>query len=471
MPIDARPPKQTNEDANGWVRTELESVDFGDRRLNKRGMKILQKLYGKPQSSIPQAMGSWAEAKAAYRFISNPKVTAEKILNPHQQSTRSRIQEHPVVLAVQDTTELNYTAHKSTKGLGTIGSSSNLRGMHVHTTIALTPDRVPLGIIDQYTWIRPEKEYGKKVKRKQKPIEEKESVKWLISLKVTEAIQEENPDVQLINVGDREADIYDLFKYASGLKSQLLVRGSWDRCVDHEENHLWPYLEAQPVAATLEITVPHKKSRKLRTATAELRFASVAIRPPSARRDKEESVTIYAVYLHEPDPPKEADRLSWMLLTTIPVANAQEALTIVDFYAARWSIEVFHRILKSGCKIEKRQHQTAQRLRNCLALDSLVAWRIQLLTMLGRETPDLPCDVVFEDYEWKALYCYVHKTTEPPVEPPSLNEAILLVARVGGFLARKSDGYPGTTVLWRGLQQLTTISFAWFAFGPGRLPP
>jgi hypothetical protein len=454
MPIDSRPPEQTDQDANGWVRTELESVDFGDKRLNKRGIKILHKLYGQPQSSIPQTMGSWGETKAAYRFISNPKVTPEKILKPHQKSTLSRIQEHPVVLAVQDTTELNYTAHKSTEGLGTIGSSSKLRGMHVHTTMALTPDRVPLGIIDQYTWIRPETEYGKKVKRKQKPIEEKESIKWLISLKATEAIQEENPDVQLINVGDREADIYDLFKYASGLTSQLLVRGSWDRCVDHEENHLWPYLEAQPVAATLEITVPHKKSRKLRTATAQLRYASVTIRPPRARRDKEKSVNIYAVYLHEPDPPKDADRLSWMLLTTIPVANTQEALTIVDFYAARWSIEVFHRILKSGCKIEKRQQQTAERLRKCLALDSLVAWRIQLLTMLGRETPDLPCDVVFEDYEWKALYCYVHKTTEPPAEPPPLNEAVLR-----------------TTVLWRGLQQLTTISFAWFAFGPGRSPP
>jgi hypothetical protein len=416
-------------------------------------------------------MGTWSDTKAAYRFVSNPKVTAEKILEPHQLSTVSRMQAQSVVLAVQDTTELNYTSLKKTKGLGTIGSSPKLRGMHVHTTLALTPDRVPLGIIDQYTWICPPQEYGKKGERKQKPIEEKESVKWLVSLKATEAIQQENPDLQLINVGDREADIYDLFKYASGLKSQLLVRASWNRSVEHEENYLWPYLEAQPVAATLEISVPHTKTRKLRTATVQLRYAPVVLRPPSGRRNKEKSVSVYAVYLHEPDPPKGAEPLSWMLLTTIPVINAQDALLTVEYYAARWSIEVFHKILKSGCKIEKRQNQTAERLRTCLALDSLVAWRIQLLTMLGRKTPDLPCDVVFEDYEWKALYCYVHKTTEPPAEPPPLNEAVLLVARVGGFLARKSDGFPGTTVLWRGLQQLTTISFAWFAFGPGRPPP
>lgn len=277
--------------------------------------------------------------------------------------------------------------------------------------------------------------------------------------------------MQLINIGDREADIYDLFKHASGCKSQLLVRGSWDRRVDHDQNYLWPHVEAQPVVDTFDITVPHTKSRKLRTATVCLRYAPVTIFPPVRRRAKEEPVTIYAVYLHEIAPPEDADRLSWMLLTTIEVTGKQHALTIVEYYAARWGIEVFHKILKSGCKIEKRQHQTAARLRNCLALDTLVAWRIQLLTMLGRETPHLPCDIVFEKYEWQALYCFVNKTTEPPDEPPSLNEAILLVARVGGFLARKSDGNPGTTVLWRGLQQLTTISFAWFAFGPGRPPP
>jgi hypothetical protein len=470
-PIDLRPPEQTNQDANGWVRTELESVSFGDKRLNKRARKIIEFFSAHPRASIPQATGTWAETKATYRFIDNQKVTPDKILEPHKETSESRIQEHPVVLAVQDTTELNYTAHPATEGLGTIGRRSDSRGMHVHTTMAYTPERVPLGIIHQSSWARPIEEYGKKAKRKQKPIEEKESSKWLHSIEATEAIQQQNPDVVLINIGDREADIYDLFKYGAGLKSKLLVRGSWNRRVEHDENYLWPHLEAQPVAETRHIAVPDKKSKKLREAKVELRFAPVTICAPSRRRHEEPPVNIYAVYLNEPNPPKGVEPLSWMLLTTLEVTNTEEAWKIVEYYAVRWSIEIFHRILKSGCRIEKRQLQTAERLRKCLALDSIVAWRIQLLTMLGRQVPDLPCDVVFDDHEWKALYCFVNKTTDPPAEPPPLAEAVLMVARIGGFLARKSDGHPGTTVLWRGLQQLTTISFAWFAFGPGRSPP
>jgi len=217
--------------------------------------------------------------------------------------------------------------------------------------------------------------------------------------------------------------------------------------------------------------VPVKKSKKVRTATLELRFVPVTICAPRLRRAAEDPIPLYAVYVNEPNPPAGIAPLSWMLLTTIPISGVEEAMTIVGYYTARWGIEVFHRILKSGCRIEERQLHTAEGLRKCLALDSIVAWRIQFLTMLGREAPDLPCDVVFEEYEWKALYCFVHRTTHPPESPPALSEAIKLVARVGGFLARKGDGVPGPMVLWRGLQELATISFAWFAFGPERPPP
>jgi hypothetical protein len=416
-------------------------------------------------------MGSWPDSKSAYRFISNPKVTPEKILQPHIDATQSRIHGQKIILAVQDTTDLNYTHHPCVKGLGTIGSSPKLRGMHVHTTMAFTPERVPLGLIAQQTWIRPVEEYGKKVTRISRPIEEKESYKWIMSLNATEAVQEKYPDTLLVNVGDREADIYDLFKLASKYKCELLVRASWNRRVEHEENYLWPCMEAKPVAATLEMNVPIKKSKKLREATVEIRFANITIRPPKLREKEEKSIEITAVYLNEPNPPEGTKPLSWMLLTTLSVANDRESLTIIGYYSARWGIETFHRVLKSGCKIEKRQLQTAERLRSCLVLDSIVAWRILLLTMLGRQTPDLPCDVIFEEYEWKALYCYVHKTIEPPDKPPSISEAVQLVARVGGFLGRKSDGLPGTMVLWRGLQQLSTISFAWFSFGPGGKSP
>jgi hypothetical protein len=460
--------QSSQQEAAAWVRTELESADFGDERLHKRALRILERFWAHPQWSIPTAMGCWAETKATYRFITNPRVTAERILGPHKEATASRMKEHPVVLAVQDTTELNYTSHEALEDIGTIGSSRTLLGMLVHSTIAFTPERLPVGIIDQHTWVRPVEEFGKKASRAQRPIEEKESFKWLLSVTTVEAIQQQLPDVQFVSVGDREADIYELFAYAEGLKTRLLVRASVDRSLENEEDCLWKHMEAQPAAQTLEMVLPVKKSKKVRTATVEVRFAPVTLRPPRAHQGEGKPVDIHAVYVNEPNAPAGVAPLSWMLLTTIPVSDAEGALTVASHYSVRWGIEVFHRILKTGCRIEERQLQSAERIRTCLALDSLVAWRIQFLTILGRETPDLPCDVVFEEYEWKALYCFVHKTTKPPAEPPPLREAVKMLARVGGFLARKRDGQPGPTVLWRGLQELATICFAWFAFGPGR---
>ena len=198
--------QSSQQEAAAWVRTELESADFGDERLHKRALRILERFWAHPQWSIPTAMGCWAETKATYRFITNPRVTAERILGPHKEATASRMKEHPVVLAVQDTTELNYTSHEALEDIGTIGSSRTLLGMLVHSTIAFTPERLPVGIIDQHTWVRPVEEFGKKASRAQRPIEEKESFKWLLSVKTVEAIQQQLPGVQFVSVGDREAD-------------------------------------------------------------------------------------------------------------------------------------------------------------------------------------------------------------------------------------------------------------------------
>ena len=276
---DSQSQQPFKQDDSNWIDTEFNTIDLGDDRLDKRAAKVLHSFFDKPQSSIPEAMGSWSDSKGTYRFISNPKVTPEKILRPHTDATQSRIHNQKIILAVQDTTSLNYTHHPCVKGLGTIGSSSELRGMHVHTTMAFTPERVPLGLIAQQTWIQPVEEYGKKVTRKSRPIEEKESYKWILSLDATEAIQEKYPDTLLVNVGDREADIYDLFKLTSKYKCELLVRASWNKRVEHEENYLWPCMEAKPTAATLKMNVPIKKSKKLREAMVEIRFANITIRP------------------------------------------------------------------------------------------------------------------------------------------------------------------------------------------------
>jgi len=297
MADEFQPPRSSDETSSEWIRTELESVDIGDKRLNARVVRVIDKFWKQPQASIPKATGSWSGAKAAYRLLSNPKVTPEKVLAPHLESVRSRMEGHRVVLAGQDTTDLNFTSHPATEGLGTIGSSPKLRGMHVHTTVAVTPERVPLGLIQHQTWIRPENEFGKKTERRKKVFEEKESVKWLHSLQAVEQLQAKLPDVQFISAGDREADIYDLFKHAAGMKADRLVRASSNRRLECEEEYLWEHVEAQPVAQELEMRIPVKKSKKWRTATLELRFAPVAICAPRYRHSTEEPILLSAVYV------------------------------------------------------------------------------------------------------------------------------------------------------------------------------
>jgi hypothetical protein len=444
-----------------WVKTELRSAKLGDRRLDKRLAIIVEAFANLPQASIPQASGLWSKTKATYRFLNNDKVTPQNILQPHQQATQQRVSQKKVVLAVQDTTSLNYTHLPQTQGLGHIGTDPRSRGIIVHTTLALTPERLPLGIICQQSWTRPH--YGSAKKRRKKSIDYKESQKWLHSFAATEELQKQIPQTLLINVADRESDVYELFLQAARCRTKLLIRAAWDRRVDHCQKHLWPYLEAQPLAATQQVQITRRKEKKSRTASVEIRFAKVTLKPPR-RAPALCSLSLYAVYVNEPHPPRGEPALSWMLLTTIKLHSAAQAIQCSQYYAVRFTIEMFHKVLKSGCRVEKRQLQSAEGLRRCLAIDSLIACRILALTMLGRTVPDLPCSVIFEDHEWQSLYCFIHQTAKPPMAAPSLNQAIGWIARLGGFLGRKGDGHPGAIVLWRGLQRLSDISLAWITF-------
>ena len=175
---------------------------------------------------------------------------------------------------------------------------------------------------------------------------------------------------------------------------------------------------------------------------------------------------LWAVLAREVDAPAGAEPVEWLLLTTVTVENFEQAVQRLQWYTGRWQIEVFHRTLKSGCRIETRQLGAADRLEACLAVDLVVAWRIAHLTKLGRETPEVPCTVYFEPHEWQALTAFVARRPEPSATPPSLREAIRLVASLGGFLGRKGDGEPGTQTIWLGLQRLDDIAAAWQAFGP-----
>jgi hypothetical protein len=449
--------------ARDWTEREFGGARLPDERLRKRLLTMARDLYARPQAQLPEACQSRAKTKAAYRFLDHPETTMEILQEPHYQATRQRIAEHKVVLAVQDTTSLNYTAHPGTKDLGPISTRvDGSMGLLLHNTMAFSVEGTPLGLLDVQCWSRDSQEFGKHHQRKQRPIEQKESFKWLKSFQQAAAAQRQCPATMVVSVGDREADIYELIDLAlqDSRGPKLLVRAEYDRLLADGQGHLWPMVARQSVVATQDIQVPRRGAQPARTAHLEIRFAPAQLKAPQGKSYLP-SVKLWAILAQETGAPSAVKPLRWMLLTTCEVNSAASAIEKIDWYRLRWGIEVYHRTLKSGCKIEDRQLGTADRIEACLAIDMVVAWRIFHLAKLGREIPDVPCSVFFEEFQWKALHTHLTKTPVPPTEPPTLQQAMHMVATLGGFLGRKADGQPGTTTLWRGLQYLDGIAAMW----------
>ena len=355
-------------------------------------------------------------------------------------------------------TEANWTNLRATEGLGPLGHPA-CHGLLVHTTLAITPERVPLGLLAQQVWARDPDDIGKRARRKQLPISQKESQKWLHSLDAVFTAHDCCPTTRLVSVGDREADVYDVLAAPRPAGVELLIRASWNRCVNAPQRSVWDTVAAQPVAAQLCLHVPRRGTQPAREATLALRFCPLTLRPPQHRKAEGfPAVTLWAVQVCEVEPPAEGEPIEWLLLTTVAVETVDDAIERVQWYSCRWGIEVWHRILKSGCHLEARQFQTAARLRRALTLYSVLAWRIFYATMLARAVPDAPCSVLLEPDEWQALYCAIHRVPIPPAEPPTLGQAVTWIAQLGGFVGRRRSDRPGPEVLWRGFQHLGDLT-------------
>lgn len=451
-----------------WAEEELGGARLGDERLRQRLLTLARDFYAQPQATLPKACQSRAKTKAAYRFFDHPDTSMEILLAPHYAATRKRVAGEKLVLAVQDTTSLNYTTPAPADDLGPIGTQAEgAVGLWLHSTLAFNAEGTPLGLLDVQCWARDATQLGQRQRRQQRPIEEKESAKWRKSFRALAEVQRHTPGTRLVSVGDREADIYELFQEALADPEGpgLLVRAEQDRLRADGQEHLWPWLERQPAAGVQEIRVPRRGAQRARVAHLEIRFAQVTLRPPRSKPHLPE-LTLWAVLAQEIEAPEDRTPLCWMLLTTCPVESFAAACEKLHWYTGRWGIEVYHRTLKSGCRIEQRQLGAADRLETCLAIDLVVAWRIFHLAKLGRETPDVPCTVYFEEAEWKALVAYITHNPTPPVQPPSLREAMRMVAALGGFLGRKGDGEPGTQTLWLGLQYLDPLTAMWKILAP-----
>ncbi len=457
-----------------WAEEEFGGARLGDARLRERLLILARDFYARPQANLPQACQTRARTKAAYYFLEHPGTCMDALLKPHYEATQQRVAAEPWVFAVQDTTFLNYSAHPETDDLGPIGSDKKILGLVLHSTLAFNAAGTPLGFLDVQCWARDPQQFGKRSKRKDLPVEEKESRKWLKSFQQVAEVQRRTPSTRLVSVGDREADIYELFKLALAEENHpwLLVRAQRDRLREDGQEHLWPWMAQQTVAGIQEVQVPRRGKQPRRVARLEVRWAQVTLRPPHGKEARGE-LTLWAVLAQEVGAPQGIkEPLCWMLLTTCPVVNFQAACEKVHWYTLRWGIEVYHRTLKSGCRIEQRQLGKAERIEACLAIDLVVAWRIFHLAKLGRETPDVPCTEYFEEAEWKALVAYIPKNPTPPERPPSLRETMRMVATLGGFLGRKSDGEPGTQTLWLGLQYLEPLTAMWkLLTHPAHSPP
>jgi hypothetical protein len=458
-----------------WIEDELRTVNLADKRLEKRYRLLLDQLGSKPTLSIPAACKGWAETQAAYRFFDNPRVDPEQLLQPHYDATLERIRQQPVVLIPQDTTEFNLTRQHEKIG-GPLGDENHW-GLHDHAALAVTPQRLALGVVHSFTWARDPEDFHKRDMARFKPIAEKESYRWLEGYRRACAIATEAPQTQVICLSDSEGDIYECFAEAAaieGPKADWIVRACQDRVLAGETTgKLTETVAAGPILGTVSIEVSKRpaqshdgsKRRQARTARATevtVQACRVTLQAPWRMGAKLADLEVNAVLVREINPPAGEPRIEWLLLTSLPVETFSQACTMIHYYTCRWEIEVFFRVLKSGCTVEQLQLETVERFTNCLALYLIVAWRVLFVMRLGRECPEMPCEAVFTAEEWRAVYQIVHR--KPATTMPSLGEMVIMIAELGGYLHRKHDGPPGPQTLWIGLQRTRDFALAWSVF-------
>lgn len=444
-----------------WVEEEMRYLKLADVRVTKRAKQLIASFSEQPAQSIPEAMAGWAATKGAYRFFDSEHAEEEQIRQAHYRASSERVSGHRRVLAIQDTSDVNYAGKQVAEALGHL-SNQHAQGLRMHSTLAVSEAGVPLGLLDQQIWSRTEESKGKAKERRKKDTAEKESQRWLTAVQRVEQLVP--GDTEIVHVADREGDIYDLLAVERQARSHLLIRMEHNRRVEHAQRYVWEAIHQAPLAGEITVEVTPQANREARLAQVSVRFLSLTIRPPHQRAGQ--GVALQFILAEEHDVPAGADPIVWLLATDLPVTCLEEALQCIYYYSLRWLIERFHFVLKSGCRIERLYLQTPDRLLRALALYSIVAWRLLWLTYEARKSPDQPCTVILKTHEWQALYCTIHKTPIPPAEPPSLYQAVVWIARLGGFLARTGDGFPGPKTIWQGLRRLDDIADTWLLLHP-----
>jgi len=460
--------------ASVWVQNEFAGVDLGDTRLNRRFKLIVTRLAEHCGKTLASSFNQWKEIKASYRFFANPRVKESEMLSPHIEQTVSRIKAHDTVLLLQDSTYLDYNNRPKTQGLDlTFRSklSTASEGLLLHNTLAVTDDGMPLGLLDQ-TFIDRKSFHGKnhreqrKIRHWNRPVEEKESIRWINV--VRKCHQFDFNQTRTIHVADRECDIYEFYRDAADLGENVLVRAAKNRSINKRYRRetpsclLFDYLKAKKAQGKVAITIQVNGKKKYRKAELSIVYQPITMPPPPNKTVKKDGpnlpmVPLCAIMAIEKHPPCNQAGIFWVLLTNVDVASLDQAIEKVRWYSRRWNIEVFHKILKSGCGVEKAQLRHADRLKKYIVLKSIVAWRLFWFARVHERNKDDCCSTVLSKTEWSILYRKANKTKSLPHNPPTVEEALIWIAKLGGYIGRATDPPPGMISLWRGWQRLVDM--------------
>jgi hypothetical protein len=458
------------QEAEQWAANEFGGAPVGDVRLSRRLVQVAAEKAESPgQAYSGVAKGDWPRVKAYYRMIDQPEesaVTIENILRPHRERTIRRMQGQKTVLCVQDGSDLDYNNLDQCEGLGEIGKNqtgAKSRGLHLHSTLTVAPNALPLGVLRADCEAPKSKSPDEERAAFEIPIEEKKTFVWIKHYRELIDVSAKMPHTRLISVCDREADFFEMFdEQRANPRVELLVRAKYNRNITKEPFKLFTAVRESEVQSQVRVHIPRqsarpKKSKQKARPKRPGRMADMAVRcmrvqlRPAPYHAEKKPIDIWVIHALEQDPPPKAKAIEWFLLTTVDIRSSEDAEQCLRWYCLRWRIEDWHRVLKTGCRIEKLAHDTAERLRRAIAINLVIAWRLMLMTLLGRETPELPAEVLFSDIELRTLRAFSKKNGLKP--PALLGEAVRLVAKIGGYLGRNNDPPPGHQLLWQGYRE------------------
>jgi len=448
-----------------WIEAEVAGSQFADERHGRRLRLLLEQFSRKVGAPTPWACQDWANTKAAYRFFDNDRIDEAQILAGHFAATRERFQSarSSAVLVLHDTTEFIYH-REDPDSIGLVHRAPNRNkrsrepptcGVLMHSSLVATPEGQPLGLAAIKFWSRKAFQRapdGKlRTDRTQIPIAEKESARWLENMRQATALLGD-PD-RCVHIGDRESDLYDLFQAARQEGTHFLVRTCTDRLAGAGELTVAQIMSKAPAQGLHRIQGRDRRGKPF-TATVEIRFRRLWIWPPAYKGGDAPKLLLTVIHAQERDASQGREAIHWKLLTDLPVGSRKQAIEKLEWYAQRWKIETFHKILKSGCQAEQAKLRTYGRLVNLISILCLLSWRIFWITMLNRTDPAAQPEMAFTDLEQ-----YLLQELVPDRSPPTqgLQNYIDKLARLGGYLARTNDPPPGNTVIWRGLSRLTDI--------------